>query len=103
MLLSILKKHLFFVRGGNDEIPHAASRQNADDPAGRPIEWFVMSKPDIVSHMDVRVADHCPPSIIRRCFSSTISWLSFATLQKCSAGLNMSPVSLKLRHMQVEQ
>lgn len=42
-------------------------------------------------------------SIICRCFSSTISWLSFATLQKCSAGLNMSPVSLKLRHMHVEQ
>ena len=26
-----------------------------------------------------------------------------ATLQKCSAGINMSPVSLKLRHMQPEQ
>ena len=96
--------------GRDYEFVYSAPVQYAQNPSRRIVERLSPPLSRIVAHVDVCIAEHRPllyffpaASIICLCFSSTTSWLIAATLQKCSAGLSMSPVSLKLRHKQTEQ
>lgn len=81
---------------GNDKLIHPGTCQRTVYSPGGVVVRLVFTPAGEISHVDVGI-EHDNQGLIRRicsCFMSTTMWFCSATLQKCSAGVNISPVSL---------